>query len=65
MIIDKYEDKKTGLRAHVCMIRMNDEIWFTVDVYDDMTGQFLPIVKTFPPAAKQEAIAFAQQVVSA
>jgi hypothetical protein len=65
MIISQFEDKKTGLRAHVCMIRMNEEIYFTVDVYDDMTGQFLPIVKTFPPAAKKEAISFAQLVVSA
>lgn len=65
MILETYEDKATGFKSHVCTIRMNGELYFTVDIFDTVEKTFLPIVKTFKPNEKQRAIAFAKETISA
>jgi hypothetical protein len=65
MIIEKYKSIETGFTSHVCMIKLNDELYFTVDVYDDIEKHFLPLVKTFKPDEKQKALEFAKMAISA
>lgn len=65
MILETFTDQQTGFTSHVCMMRMNSEIYFTVDIYDTVEKTFLPIVKTFKPTEKQKAIEFAKSAISA
>ena len=65
MILGTYEDKVTGFKSHVCTIRMNGGLYFTVDIFDTAEQVFLPIVKTFKPTERQKAIEFAKDAISA
>lgn len=65
MILETFTDHETGFTSHVCMIKMNSEVWFTVDIFDETEKVFLPLVKTFAPADKQKALEFAKSAISA
>jgi hypothetical protein len=65
MILETYENEVTGFKSHVCMIKMNDEIHFTVDIYDVKEKIFLPLVKVFKPNEKEKAKEFAKDAISA
>jgi len=65
MIIETFTSTETGFTSHVCMMRMNSEIYFTVDIYDTVEKRFLEIVKVFKPEEKQKALNFAKDAVGA
>lgn len=61
MIVETYENPLAGLKAHVCLIRINASWHYSVDTYDLKERQFLPDVKIF--ASRQTAKACAQEKI--
>ncbi len=51
------------MKAHLCMIRLNGEIYYTVDVFNQTVGEFLPTVKVFNPGERHLAIEFAKNCI--
>lgn len=54
-----------GLKAHVCTLRLNGQIYYTVDVYDETEKMFLPEVKVFKPNERQIASKYAKDAIGA
>ena len=63
MLLQTFENKTTGLKSHVTMMKLNGQIHYGVDVFDLDAKQFLPEVQFHSTREKADASAVGRSSV--